>query len=530
MDIIIALIALALGLAFGFLVGKALGRKSGDNSSRNNLLMEEREAEFQRILNEQKLSAEKDLQQQKFFSERELQQQKANFENLLNEKETATKNLLNEKENLFNSLLQNKEKSFSDLLKKEEEAHSREKQTLINDHKAALEALEKKYSEWIETLKQQFAETSGRLSQQLKVSTEEMLKQRQEEFASSSKEKLDLILIPLENSLKAMQEKVAENTNKHNQLGGELSQSIKILLNHTESAQASADKLADILKGNNRYQGTWGEQILQEILESLNFKEGIHFETQLTMTDDKGAPVLSDEGKKLRPDIVLHLDRKKDVIIDSKVSLSAYFDYREAQNEAQKEDALKNHIRSIEKHVDELAKKDYAKYVKAGRIRMGYVIMFVPNTSALHLATSNKPTLWREAMDKNVYIADEQTLFAALKIISMTWQQIQQAENHRQLYDLAEEMLKRVATFMKHFTEIGNSLEKATKSYNEGLKKLEERGQSIPRTCRNILKLGAKAPDVPKGVDKELVGIPPAFTPDSATFDVDSDYDREAIS
>lgn len=488
MEIVIALITLAVGLIIGWFFGNL------NNKGRISPEEVDRQLEAQRS-NLEKLRDE----------------QAQNFEKRLSEREKSFEDLISEKEKSFERILNEKENSFSESISKQAENFNRERENLEKKNRDTLEALEKKYIELIATLKEQFRETSGRMSQELKATTEEMLKQRQEEFATSSGEKLNSLLQPLENSLKAMQEKVAENTSQHSALGGKLTESIKNLLDHTEAAQASADKLSSMLKGNNRYQGTWGELILQEILESLNFKEGIHFDTQQTLKDDKGNAIFTEEGKRLRPDIVLHIDRDKDVIIDAKASLSAFFQYQESDNDYERETALKNHITSLEKHVDELSKKDYSKYVNPGRIKMGYVIMFVPNTSALHLATSKKPTLWREAMEKNVYIADEQTLFAALKIVSLTWQQIAQADNHKKVYALAEEMLKRVGAFMKYYTEIGNSLEKASKNYSEGLKKLEDRGQSIPKTCRSLIELGAKAPQVPKGVDKELLGISPDF-------------------
>lgn len=405
------------------------------------------------------------------------------------------------------TVLQERERAFHDLYARQEEAHRRELDQAESAHREAQQAMESAHEKAMEALKEQFTEASGKMSEQLRNTTEDILRKRQEEFASSSREKLGQILQPLQNSLKSMQDKVAENTTRHNELGGQLSESIKNLLQHTESAQASADRLSGMLKGNTRYQGVWGERVLNEILESLNLKEGIHFETQRHLTDEKGEMVQSDSGSRLKPDVILHLDQNKDVIIDSKVSLSGFIKYMEAETDRQREDALREHIASIENHVKELAKKDYASYVAHPRVRMGYVIMFVPNTSALILATNHKPTLWREAMEKNVYIADEQTLYAALKIVSLTWQQIAQTENHKQVYALAEQMLKRVGAFMKSFTDIGAALEKASKSYDDGLKKLEPGGQSIPQTCRRLIELGAKAPTPPRGVDKELLGI-----------------------
>lgn len=133
--------------------------------------------------------------------------------------------------------------------------------------------------------------------------------------------------------------------------------------------------------------------------------------------------------------------------------------------------------------------------------------MFVPTSAALYVATDAKKDLWRKAMSQGVYIADEQTLYAALKIIDLTWRQIAQAENHQQVYSLASEMLDRVGAFMARFTSIGGKLEDAQKSYNEALSKLQEKGQSIPGTCNKLIKMGAKGKKLPKGVAPELLGI-----------------------
>lgn len=396
--------------------------------------------------------------------------------------------------------IKDKDENFNRLL----EEKDRHYQQLVAE-------IEKNRDESLKTLKEQFEKSSSDLEMKMQAATEKMLKEREAQFAASSGEKLGRILEPLNSSLKAMQEKVNENTHTNTELGGKLAESIKNLLDHTESAQASADKLASMLRGNSKHQGEWGERILKEILESLNLKEGIHFDVQQTFTSANGLAMKNEDGRMGRPDVILHLDKEKDVIIDSKVSLSAYLQYQEAKSEEELEDALKKHVASIEKHVAELVKKDYTGYVSKDRIRLGYVIMFVPNTSALLLATKAKPTLWREAMEKNIYIADEQTLYAALKIVSLTWYQIKQNANHTEVFELAEEMIQRVANFIKPFNEIGAKLADAASSFNTAKKKLEEGGQSIPQTCRKLIKLGAKSPKPQKGVDATL------FLPDEET-------------
>jgi DNA recombination protein RmuC len=142
--------------------------------------------------------------------------------------------------------------------------------------------------------------------------------------------------------------------------------------------------------------------------------------------------------------------------------------------------------------VKELSDKDYSSYIQPPKVKMDYVIMFMPHTGALWTALNAQPDLWRKAMEKNVFIADEQTLFAALRIINLTWTQIVQAENHEKVYRLAEEMLDRVGKFVKSYEEMGKQIERLQKAYEDGGKKLAPSGQSIITTSMKLMKLGAK--------------------------------------
>lgn len=365
---------------------------------------------------------------------------------------------------------------------------------------------ERLHQEALNTLQRQFDATTAQLKAQMQAATEEMLRRRENEFAQSSSEKINQLLQPLNQNLREMKEAVATNTMKHTELGGRLDANLNALFTQTAAARASAEKLANALKGSNQAQGAWGETVLMELLQSQGLQRGIHFEIQTVMTDAAGKLIKNAEGNFMKPDVVLHLDEERDVIIDSKVSLSAYLDYMEAADEQKKADALEKHVRSIENHVAELVRKDYSGYKADGKLSMGFVIMFVPNDTALMLAMNSRPTLWRHAMEKRVYIADEKTLYAALKIINLTWQQVAQANNHERVYALAEEMLDRVGAFMKSYVEIGAKLEGARDAYESGMKKLQESGKSIPVTCRKLRELGARTSKVPKGVPPELLG------------------------
>ena len=276
---------------------------------------------------------------------------------------------------------------------------------------------------------------------------------------------------------------------------------------HSEAARKSADELANALKHGTKVQGDWGETVLNELLESQGLVSGIHYDIQSLIRDERGNVIKNETGSMLRPDIILHLDQKRDVVIDSKVSLTSFIDYVNADNEEERNKFLKAHIDSLWKHVTELAAKDYSSYIKYPKLRIDYVIMFVPNTGALWAALNVDTGLWRRAMEKNVFIADEQTLFAALRIINMTWSQIEQAQNHEKVYDLANEILDRVGQFVKKYEAIGKALENASKAYEEGERKLSPSGQSILQTCAKLEKLGARQSDknpLPMLKDSEL--------------------------
>ena len=337
-----------------------------------------------------------------------------------------------------------------------------------------------------------FQETLQRVTLELKSATDEMLKQRQQEFSQSSTQNLGQIVTPLKETIEAMR-KAMDNTNlKHTELSSAMKEQIQMLMRQTESARLSAEELARVFKHGSKVQGDWGETVLSELLNAQGLTCGVHYDTQITMRGADGYVLKSEDGSMMRPDVILHLDNQREVIIDSKVSLTAFMDYVNAENDDERQRHLKLHIESLQKHVKELSTKDYSSYICPPKVRMDYVIMFVPHSGALWTALNAQPDMWRRAMEKNVFIADEQTLFAALRIVSLTWTQIAQAENHEKVYTLANEMLDRVGQFMKKYQAMGKALENAQKAYEDGEKKLLPTGQSILQTCVKLHKLGAK--------------------------------------
>ena len=367
-----------------------------------------------------------------------------------------------------------------------------------------MEARDKAHDDAMKALKEQFAESMGQMKDQVKAATDELLKARQKEFKEASSEAIGNLLSPVKDKMEELRKEMTANTVTHKTAESAIKSNVEHLMSYTGKVAKSADQLAAAFKYGNKLQGTWGETILEEILSSQGLTKGVHFDVQPTIVDAEGHTVKNEDGSAMRPDVIIHLDRRREVIVDAKTSLADYVNYVNAENEEDRARYLKAHIESIRKHVKELAKKDYSSYVQPPKMSAGYVIMFVPNMGALWTALNAEPELWRWAADQNVYIADEQSLYGAIRIVQLTWTQVQQAENHEKVYALAGEMMDRVDKFLSSYEAVGKSLENAMKAYGEAGRKLAPGGQSITTTAIKLAKMGARKG---KQIEKALLDV-----------------------
>ena len=398
--------------------------------------------------------------------------------------------------------LKHSEERVKELQDAVEAAKAEGSQQVVTAKAEAAKALDSAKGEWaqrhkeeMDALQARFDETMAKVTAQIKAETNEMLKARQKEFSETSNLSLGQIVNPLKENIAELKKAMEEGNKEQAERNGEMRERIKSLMEHSDAARKSADELAAAFKHGSKIQGDWGETVLDELLTSHGLTRGVHFDIQAVIKDKDGKVVKNEEGSTMRPDVILHLDERREVIIDSKVSLTSYVDYVNAENEIDRATYLKAHVESVRKHVKELAAKDYSAYVQSPKVSAGYVIMFVPNIGALWTALKAEPDLWRKAAEANVYITDEQSLYGALKIVSLTWTQVAQTQNHEQVYKLANEMIERVGLFVKKYDAIGVALEKATSEFNEGKKKLLPTGQSIINTSNKLIKLGAKNSD-----------------------------------
>lgn len=445
-------------------------------------LLDERtaeEAQLQQTLNEreQALASQNEARQQLAVRVEVLTTQLA-------EQQEHSRQALEIREKAAQEALEAKEKAAQEALAAKEQAS-----------RQVIEAQEQRHAEAMAAQQARFDETLAKVEAQMKDATSEMLRQRQKEFQESSAGSIGQIVTPLRETIDKMQRALAETQNQQSNASGVMKTIIEQMMQASEQARKSTDELTRVFRKSNTVQGNWGETVLDELLTAQGLTRGIHYDVQPTIRDAAGTAVISDEGARLRPDVILHLDQRREVIIDSKVSLAAFMDYVNATDEAERQRFLQAHIASLREQVNRLATKDYSSYIQPPKVRMNYVIMFIPHTGALWTALNAQPDLWRKAMERGVYIADEQTLFAALRIISLTWTQIRQADSHEKVFALANELMDRVGQFMKKYSAIGVAIEKAQQAYDEGYRKLSPQGQSILQTCSKLQKLGAKQSD-----------------------------------
>ncbi len=336
----------------------------------------------------------------------------------------------------------------------------------------------------------QFEIQINALKSELQNTTEKLLKQREESLTKTNNIQLDAVLNPLKNEIEGMRKSMTDNIKTTSENKASLEKAIEELMKRTQDIGNDANNLAKALKNETKTQGNWGELILENILEKSGLAEGEHYEKQTTLKDSRGNMVFHDEtGKRLIPDVVVHYPDNKDVVIDSKVSLTAFVDYCNATDENEKSLALKRHLQSMRTHYKELQKKNYASYIKSPRVSLDYVIMFVPNESAMQLAIYEDNSLWREAFENGVFITSEQNLLALLRMIQLAWTQVKQARNQQEIFEAVQKLLDRVNEFMKRYEEIGKKIDSLQNTYEDTKKKLYTGNLSVVKAANKVIKI-----------------------------------------
>ncbi len=345
-------------------------------------------------------------------------------------------------------------------------------------------------NERVEQQKQQFKEIMNKMRLEFKTMANEALQQNTALFNKHSEERLSAMLQPFNVDLKSFRDKVENFYGEESRQRFSLQESIKNLIEANQRISNDAVNLTNALVGtrNNKFQGDWGETVLEQILENSGLIEGEQWERQSVLRTEKGDVAVNEEtNRNMKPDIIVHFPGKRDIIIDSKVSLNAYMAYLSAENDVERTTALKAHITSIRKHIDELSAKSYDKY---NIHSLDYVMLFVPNEPSYFVAMEADNAMWNYAYKKGIVLISPSNLISTLFVVNSLWTRERQQRDVQRIVDTANAIYDKFVNFTDNFTKIELSLKKAMEAYNDAYKQLTSGKGNITRRLEEIKRQG----------------------------------------
>ncbi len=347
------------------------------------------------------------------------------------------------------------------LLAESKQQHEKEKEA----EKQARERYEQKQ---LELLAEKFDTTSQRL-----------LKERAEDLSTANKQSVGQLLDPIQKEMENVRKLMTETRSSNEQSNATLQGAIQNMVNQTQQLGKDANNLADALKNRGKVHGDWGEQVLDDILQGSGLREGTEYSKQTSFRGEK--------GNELRPDVVINCSDGKHIIVDSKVSLKDYTDALGADNEEERQNAIRKNFESVRKHVKELAQKDYPKYVPSS---MNYVLMFVPNEGSYIMAMNYDPSLGQEAFRQGVIIVNPTNLMMTLHLVLQTWQNTRQEDNCKKILEAASALYDKVVVVSETYDALGRQLDTAMSTYQKGKGQLIDGQGNILRRVEKLKELG----------------------------------------
>ncbi|HJB71728.1 DNA recombination protein RmuC [uncultured Barnesiella sp.] len=367
---------------------------------------------------------------------------------------------------------------------------SREREQL-NREKGDLQARNQVLVENMEVQKQEVQRVRQEMSNEFKVLANEILQEKSKSFSELNRERLAEVLNPLKERLEGFKKTVEETYSSEARERFSLKEQIKELVQRSETIGVEAKQLTQALRGDSKIQGDWGEMILESILEKSGLEKDREYFIQETLRDDEGHTIQSAEGRKMRPDVIIRYPGgdNRQMVIDSKVSLTAYVNYVNAETPEEAAAALKQHLASVKKHIDELSNKSYQDYVGKG----DHVMMFVPNEAAYLAAMQADHSLWQYAYDRRVLLLSPTNLIAALKLVADLWQRDKQTRHAIDIAEEAGKLYDKFVGFIDDMEKIGKALGTANTTYGEAMKKLKNGTGNLIGRVEKLKGMGVKA-------------------------------------
>lgn len=380
----------------------------------------------------------------------------------IKEKEEAINNYLSE----ASSLQKEKEGLANDLVRKQADLeHTEEK---LREQRLEVEKMQEKFSKDFEIL------------------ANKILEEKSDKFTAKNKENMELILNPLQEKIKSFEKKVEDTHKESLEKQSALRQQILGLKELNEQMSKDAVNLTRALKGDSKKQGDWGEFQLETLLEKAGLLKEVHFTTQDAYRDE--------QERIKKPDFIINLPDNKHLIVDSKVSLTSYERFFNAENEVEEQNGLKMHVQSLQKHIRELSDKNYSDLY--GINSPDYVLMFVPVEPALMIALQQEKGLYLEAMDRNVVMVSASTLLATLSTVASIWKQEDQKRNVLEIARQAGALYDKFEGLVQDLLKVGKQINASQDSYKAAMNKLSEGKGNLINRVENLRALGAKTKKV----------------------------------
>ncbi|MBS1533814.1 MAG: DNA recombination protein RmuC [Bacteroidetes bacterium] len=375
--------------------------------------------------------------------------------------------------------------SAKDLIEKEQ----REKLALQQEKESLMVQLSKKEADYDHLLlrlreqKQETEQLQEKFTKEFENLANKILEEKTNKFTEQNKENLKTILLPLQDKIQLFEKKVEDTHKESIDYHAALRQQILGLREMNEQMSKETVNLTKALKGDSKMQGNWGELVLERVLEKSGLEKGREYDVQIAHE--------SAEGQRVFPDVLIHLPDGKKMIVDSKVSLTAYEKWINEENETLKTSYLKEHVNSIKRHVDQLGEKNYQDLYQIES--PDFVLLFIPLEPAFAIALQDDATLYNKAFERNIVIVTPTTLLATLRTIDSMWTNQKQQENAFEIARQAGALYDKFEGFVSDLIKVGNKIKDSKTEYDAAMNKLVEGKGNLVTSIERLKKMGAKA-------------------------------------